>query len=90
MPVKTQVTAVPRARGGVHEREEDSAKGRAAVRLVARPQVDYEAITDYLEEVGGQAWLERFDRGELDAHLNDPQTSPSSPDACATAPGNRA
>ena len=43
------------------------------VRLVARPQVDYDAIADYLEEVGGAAWLERFDRGELDAHLNDPQ-----------------
>ncbi len=43
------------------------------VRLVARPQVDYDAIADYLQEVGGEAWLERFDRGELDAHLNDPQ-----------------
>ncbi|WP_017569729.1 FAD-dependent thymidylate synthase [Nocardiopsis halotolerans] len=43
------------------------------VRLVARPQVDYDAIADYLKEVGGEAWLERFDRGELDAHLNDPQ-----------------
>ena len=34
--------------------------------LVARPQLDYEAIASYLREVGGQSWLERLDRGDLD------------------------
>ena len=36
------------------------------VLLVARPQLDYEAVTEYLREVGGDAWLERLDRGDLD------------------------
>ena len=35
--------------------------------LVARPQLDYEQIAAYLREVGGQRWLERLDRGELDS-----------------------
>jgi thymidylate synthase (FAD) len=36
------------------------------VRLVARPQVDYEAVASYLREVGGESWLERLDRDQLD------------------------
>lgn len=39
------------------------------VYLVAKPDLDYEAIAAYLREVGGEDWLERLDRGELD----DPQ-----------------
>jgi len=35
--------------------------------LVARPQLDYEQIAAYLREVGGQSWLQRLDRGELDS-----------------------
>src|SRR6202012_2011787 len=35
--------------------------------LVARPQVDYDAMAAYLREVGGEGWLERMDRGELEA-----------------------
>ena len=34
--------------------------------LVARPQIDYEAIAAYLHEVGGERWLERLDRDQLD------------------------
>ena len=34
--------------------------------LVARPQVDYEAVAAYLREVGGESWLERLDRDQLD------------------------
>ncbi|GAA2911366.1 hypothetical protein GCM10020221_03920 [Streptomyces thioluteus] len=41
--------------------------------LVARPGIDYAAVTSYLEEVGGGDWLARLDRGELDGVLNDPQ-----------------
>jgi thymidylate synthase (FAD) len=37
--------------------------------LVARPQVDYDQLAAYLSEVGGERWLERLDRGDLD----DPQ-----------------
>ncbi len=33
--------------------------------LVARPQVDYEAMAAYLREVGGERWLERVDRDQL-------------------------
>ena len=36
------------------------------VLLVARPQLDYAAVAEYLREVGGEAWLERLDRGDLD------------------------
>ena len=35
--------------------------------LVARPQIDYDAMAAYLREVGGERWLERLDRGELEA-----------------------
>ena len=35
--------------------------------LVARPTVDYDAIAAYLREVGGESWLERVDRGQLEA-----------------------
>ena len=35
--------------------------------LVARPQVDYDAMAAYLREVGGERWLERIDRGQLEA-----------------------
>jgi thymidylate synthase ThyX len=34
--------------------------------LVARPEVDYEAVAAYLREVGGESWLERLDRDQLD------------------------
>jgi thymidylate synthase ThyX len=34
--------------------------------LVGRPQLDYNAIAAYLREVGGERWLERFDRDQLD------------------------
>ena len=34
--------------------------------LVARPQIDYEAVAAYLREVGGERWLERLDRDHLD------------------------
>jgi thymidylate synthase (FAD) len=33
--------------------------------LVARPDVDYDAIAAYLHEVGGERWLERLDRDDL-------------------------
>jgi thymidylate synthase (FAD) len=36
------------------------------VRLVARPQLDYDMIAEYLAEVGGSSWLERLDRDQLD------------------------
>ncbi|MDQ1706412.1 MAG: thymidylate synthase [Frankiaceae bacterium] len=46
--------------------------------LIARPSVDYDAVAAYLTEVGGEAWLQKFDRGDLDSELadkglNDPQ-----------------
>jgi thymidylate synthase (FAD) len=34
--------------------------------LVARPEIDYQALAAYLHEVGGDGWLERLDRGDLD------------------------
>jgi thymidylate synthase (FAD) len=34
--------------------------------LVARPSVDYEAVSAYLREVAGESWLERLDRDQLD------------------------
>lgn len=43
------------------------------VYLVARPDLDYDTVARYLREVGGERWLERFDRGELAETLNDPQ-----------------
>ncbi len=33
--------------------------------LVARPKIDYDAMAAYLREVGGERWLERFDREQL-------------------------
>ncbi len=36
------------------------------VYLVARPEIDYPALAAYLHEVGGDSWLERLDRGDLD------------------------
>ena len=32
--------------------------------LVARPAIDYDQLAAYLQEVGGEKWLERLDRGE--------------------------
>ncbi|MEU0247448.1 FAD-dependent thymidylate synthase [Streptomyces sp. NPDC006235] len=40
------------------------------VRIIARPQIDYEEVAAYLAEVGGESWLERLDRGELDDAQN--------------------
>ncbi|HEY2551683.1 MAG TPA: FAD-dependent thymidylate synthase [Streptosporangiaceae bacterium] len=40
------------------------------VYLVARPQIDYAALAAYLREVGGEGWLGRLDRGELDDAQN--------------------
>jgi thymidylate synthase ThyX len=34
--------------------------------LVARPQLDYDALAAYLSAVGGTSWLERLDKGHLD------------------------
>src|SRR5262249_60746745 len=34
--------------------------------LVARPQIDYDAVAAYLREVGGESWLERLDKDDLD------------------------
>jgi thymidylate synthase (FAD) len=34
--------------------------------LVARPEIDYGQLAAYLREVGGEKWLERLDRGDLD------------------------
>jgi thymidylate synthase ThyX len=33
--------------------------------LVARPAIDYGQMAAYLQEVGGESWLERLDRGDL-------------------------
>ncbi|GAA2819028.1 FAD-dependent thymidylate synthase [Nonomuraea rubra] len=35
--------------------------------IVARPTLDYDELARYLREVGGESWLERLDRGDLDA-----------------------
>ncbi|MFV0129851.1 FAD-dependent thymidylate synthase [Streptomyces sp. HMX112] len=40
------------------------------VRLIARPQLDYDEVAAYLADVGGESWLERVDRGELDDAQN--------------------
>jgi thymidylate synthase (FAD) len=37
------------------------------VRLISRPELDYDEIAEYLKAVGGQDWLERLDQdGEVD------------------------
>lgn len=35
--------------------------------IIARPRLDYDAVAAYLREAGGESWLERVDRGDLDA-----------------------
>lgn len=42
---------------------------RPRVYLISRPGLDYDEIADYLKDVGGESWLERLGRDEL----NDPQ-----------------
>ena len=34
--------------------------------LVARPDIDYDGVAAYLRQVGGERWLERLDRDQLD------------------------
>jgi thymidylate synthase ThyX len=38
--------------------------------LVARPEIDYGQLAEYLSEVGGERWLEKLDRGDLDDAQN--------------------
>jgi len=38
--------------------------------LVARPEIDYAQLAAYLHEVGGEKWLEKLDRGDLDDAQN--------------------
>jgi len=38
--------------------------------LVARPEIDYAQVAAYLHEVGGEKWLEKLDRGDLDDAQN--------------------
>lgn len=38
--------------------------------LVARPELDYDELARYLADIGGESWLERLDRGELDDAQN--------------------
>jgi thymidylate synthase (FAD) len=33
--------------------------------LVARPEIDYAALAAYLHQVGGDSWLEKLDKGDL-------------------------
>jgi thymidylate synthase (FAD) len=40
------------------------------VHLIGRPDLDYDEIAAYLRDVGGERWLERVDRGELDDAQN--------------------
>src|SRR4051812_47278004 len=40
------------------------------VYLVSRPDLDYDAIAGYLQDVGGQSWLQKFDKGELNDAQN--------------------
>lgn len=40
------------------------------VRLIGRPSLDYDEIAQYLRSVGGESWLERIDRGELNDAQN--------------------
>ncbi|GAA5064176.1 thymidylate synthase (FAD) [Thermocatellispora tengchongensis] len=45
-------------------------RAEPSVRLIARPRLDYDEVAAYLAEVGGESWLERVDRGELDDAQN--------------------
>ena len=38
--------------------------------LVSRPDLDYDAIAAYLHEVGGESWLERLDKDDLNDAQN--------------------
>jgi len=38
--------------------------------LVARPEINYDQLAAYLQEVGGEKWLEKLDRGDLDDAQN--------------------
>ncbi len=38
--------------------------------LVARPEIDYASLAGYLQQVGGEGWLQRLDRGDLDDAQN--------------------
>lgn len=38
--------------------------------LISRPDLDYDAVATYLREVGGESWLERLDRGDLNDAQN--------------------
>ncbi len=38
--------------------------------LVARPDINYDQLAAYLHEVGGEQWLEKLDRGDLDDAQN--------------------
>ncbi len=38
--------------------------------LISRPDLDYDAVAAYLRQVGGEAWLERLDRGDLNDAQN--------------------
>lgn len=40
------------------------------VHLIARPDFDYDEVANYLKDVGGENWLERVDRGDLDDAQN--------------------
>jgi thymidylate synthase (FAD) len=54
-----------RAGGWSGERRSTVKSVEPEIVLVARPQLDYDAIAGYLREVGGETWLARLDRGEL-------------------------
>jgi len=41
-----------------------------AIHLIGRPTLDYNTIAAYLQTIGGETWLERLDRGELDDAQN--------------------
>jgi thymidylate synthase (FAD) len=40
------------------------------VHLIGRPDLDYAEVAAYLADVGGESWLERIDRGDLDDAQN--------------------
>ena len=39
--------------------------------LIAKPEIDYDAMAAYLREVGGESWLERLDRDQLGRDAQD-------------------